>query len=131
MVCILMLCSVTALATGFAMRNRYDNIIQFENTYTFQLLGSHEDLDEPARKAIEKNNEIVLSSQIPILSLDSSYIRSGTYYNQYAILPYSHLKLLAEETGIEFTFEEPSDEETISISHYILPHSSQNAQTSR
>ena len=72
MVCILMLCSVTALATGFAMRNRYDNIIQFENTYTFQLLGSHEDLDEPARKAIEKNNEIVLSSQIPILSLDSS-----------------------------------------------------------
>ena len=43
MVCILMLCSVTALATGFAMRNRYDNIIQFENTYTFQLLGSHED----------------------------------------------------------------------------------------
>lgn len=120
MVCILMLCSVTALATGFAMRNRYDNIIQFENTYTFQLLGSHEDLDEPARKAIEKNNEIVLSSQIPILSLDSSYIRSGTYYNRYAILPYSRLKLLAEETGIEFTFEEPSDEETISISHLYL-----------
>lgn len=38
MVCILLLCSVTALATSFAMKGRYDNIIRFENTYTFQLL---------------------------------------------------------------------------------------------
>lgn len=120
MVCILMLCSVTALATGFAMRNRYDNILQFENTYTFQLLGSQNDLDAHAREAIEKNNEIVFSSQIPILSLDSSYINSGTYYNQYAILSYSRLKLLAEETNMEFSFEEPSDDETISISHLYL-----------
>lgn len=120
MVCILMLCSVTALATGFAMRNRYDNILQFENTYTFQLLSSQNDLDAHAREAIEKNNEIVFSSQIPILSLDSSYINSGTYYNRYAILSYSRLKLLAEETNMEFSFEEPSDDETISISHLYL-----------
>lgn len=120
MVCILMLCSVTALATGFAMRNRYDNILQFENTYTFQLLSSQNDLDAHAREAIEKNNEIVFSSQIPISSLDSSYINSGTYYNRYAILSYSRLKLLAEETNMEFSFEEPSDDETISISHLYL-----------
>lgn len=120
MVCILMLCSVTALATGFAMRNRYDNILQFENTYTFQLLSSQNDLDAHAREAIEKNNEIVFSSQIPILSLDSSYINSRTYYNRYAILSYSRLKLLAEETNMEFSFEEPSDDETISISHLYL-----------
>lgn len=39
-VCVLMLCSVTALGFGFAMKNRNDNISHFENTYTYQVLGS-------------------------------------------------------------------------------------------
>lgn len=120
MVCILMLCSVTALATGFAMRERYNNILHFENTYTFQLLGSRNDLDELAREAVEKNNEIAFRSQIPILSLDSSYVNSGDYYSQHGILSYSLLKQLAEETGMEFPFDEPSDEETIRLTHLYL-----------
>ncbi len=53
-VCVLLLCSVTALATGFAMKDRYETIVHFEDTYTFQLLSSLTDLDERARSLIEE-----------------------------------------------------------------------------
>jgi len=120
MVCILMLCSVTALATGFAMRERYNNIIQFENTYTFQILSSHKDLDKKAREAIETNNEIVFSSRISIVSLPSSQINSGRYNSQYAILSFSELKRLAQETGLEFEVEKLAEDEVIAVSHLPL-----------
>jgi len=120
-VCVLMLCSVTALATGFAMRERYDNIIRFENTYTFQVLSSKDDLDEKARSAIEKCNEITASSRIPILSLPSSLVNSGRYYSgRYAILPFSRLKQLAQDTGMEFGTARLGDDEVIKVSHLYL-----------
>lgn len=87
-VSILMLCSVTALAMGFAMKGRYETIVQFENTYTFQLLSNQRDLDSRARELIETENEIVLSTQIPILGLDKSLIQSKEAYGRYALIPY-------------------------------------------
>lgn len=121
MVCVLMLCSVTALATGVAMKGRYDNIIQFENTYMFQVLSSRDDLDTKVRGAIEKCNEITSSSRIQILSLPSSAINSGKYYsNRYAILPFSRLKQLAEDTGMEFKTDQLEDDKVIQVSHLYL-----------
>ena len=86
MVCVLLLCSVTALATSFAMKGRYDSIIQFENTYTFQLLSPRDDLGQQAEAVIGEGNDIAAKSQIPILCLDSSLVESRYYDNQYAIL---------------------------------------------
>lgn len=120
MVSVLMLCSVTALATGFAMKGRYEGIIQFENTYTFQLLTGNGDLDGKAREAIEKENRIVLSSQVPILGLDSSYVHGEMQNNRYAILSFSRLKQLAGDTGMELKTEELAEDEVIRISHLIL-----------
>lgn len=120
MVCVLILCSVTALATGFAMKNRYDNIVRFENTYTFQLLSNQKDLDEKARIQLEKKNEIVYSSQIPILQLDKSVVGAHENYSTYAIVSYPALRELAESVGLEFDLKEPENDEIIKASHLYL-----------
>lgn len=121
MVCVLMLCSVTALATGFAMKGRYDSIIQFENTYTFQLLSSRDDLDQRAREAIESSGEITASSMIPVLSLPSSAVDSGRFVSaRYGVLPFSRLKQAAEDTGMSFETEGLGDDEVIQVSHLYL-----------
>ena len=52
MVCIIGICSATALATGFAMRERYNNMILFDNQYTFQLLTNQPNLGEQAERLI-------------------------------------------------------------------------------
>ncbi len=119
-VSVLMLCSVTALAMGFAMKGRYDNIIQFENTYTFQLLSSRSDLDGQARERIEREDSIVMSSRIPVLTLDGSLVEARESYSKYAFVAYSGLKQLAMDAGMELTFEEPGEDEVFKISHLYL-----------
>ena len=121
MVCVLMLCSVTALATGFAMKGRYDSIISFENTYTFQLLSSRDDLDGRAREAIEACSEITASSGIPVLSLPSSEVDSGRFATaRYGVLPFSRLKQAALDTGMAFETKQLGDDEVIYVSHLHL-----------
>ena len=120
MVCVLLLCSVTALATSFAMKGRYDSIIQFENTYTFQLLSPRDDLGQQAEAVIGEGNDIAAKSRIPILCLDSSLVESRYYDNQYAILSWSRLKELAQEAGMEFPFAPLEDDQIIKVSHLYL-----------
>lgn len=119
-VCVLMLCSVTAIATSFALKGRYENIIQFENTYTFQLLSSRDDLDGQARALIEEDSEIQFDAQIPMLYLDESVIKADSYYSRYGILPYSQVEQLAARTGLEFPFEGLAEDEVIRMSHLYL-----------
>lgn len=120
MVCVLALCSVTALATGFAMKYRYDNIVRFENTYTFQLLSNQANLDEKARKLIEKDSEILYGTEIPVICLESSLVKAHENYSQYAIISYSCIKQLAEDAGLEFDFRELADDEVIRASRLYL-----------
>ncbi len=120
MVCVLVLCSVTALATGFAMKARYENIVHFENTYTFQLLSDRKDLDDEARELIEECTPIAFSSYIPITTLEESQIKTTTRYTGYAITSWSALKNLAEEAGLSFELEEPEEDEYIRATNMIL-----------
>lgn len=120
MVCVLLLCSATALATSFAMRGRYNSIIQFENTYTFQLLSPRDDIGGQAEAVVREGNEIAAKSRIPILCLDSSLVESRYYGSQYTILSWSELKDLAQKTGMEFPFAPLEDDQTIKVSHPVL-----------
>lgn len=120
MVCILVLCSVTALATGFAMKYRHDNMVHFRNTYTFQLMSNQADLNERAVEILEEKNHIVYSTEIPMLCLDASEFETKFTYRSYAVLPYSGLKRLAEEAGFSFDFKEPDENEVITLSHLYL-----------
>ncbi len=118
MVCILMVCSVTALSTGFAMKLRYENIMHFRNTYTYQLLSSRPDLAGEAQERIERKNDIVYSTQMPILVMNVSDEVWGT--RQYAVLAYSKLQKLAEDAGIAFDIPEPDSDEVIHVRHLYL-----------
>ncbi len=124
-VCVLMLCSVTALATSFAMKNRYENMVHFRNTYTYQLLSSRTDLENKARRLIEKENDIEYSSKISILSLEepkenddkNKTVQSET---QYMLLPWSQVKQLCDDVGLDFELEELEDTELVEAEHLYL-----------
>ncbi|NBI86140.1 ABC transporter permease [Lachnospiraceae bacterium] len=120
MTCVLMLCSVTALATGFAMKYRYNSIVHFRNTYTYQFLSARQDLDEVIRPLIEKDNQISYSAELPFLAIDASLFDTPFTSRNYAILPYSGVKRLAEQTGLEFEMEPLGDDEIIEASHLYL-----------
>lgn len=120
MVCILMLCSVTALATGFAMKNRYDNITHFRSTYTFQAMSSRKDLDPQLRQIIEKDSQLTYSSRIPLLLLNSSPFDTRFQNTNHAIVSWSHVKKAAEDTGLKVDLSEPADDEIIELRHVYL-----------
>lgn len=129
MVCILMLCSVTALAMGFALKGRYEAIIRFEHTYTFQLFSKRGDLNQQAEELIRRENEIRFSSRTPVLLLDPSLVKASGYDRRYGILPFSSVKKLAQDSGLEFTFAEPGDDQVIKVSHlYLMSMITQRAQ---
>ncbi len=120
MTCVLMLCSVTALATGFAMKVRYEGMVHFRNTYTYQILSSQAGLDEKVQSLIEKDNSISYAAEAAILNLDPSLFDTRFQYSSYSVLSWSQIKTLAKETGMEFELEEPGDDEIIQVSRLHL-----------
>lgn len=110
MVCIIGICSATALATGFAMKGRYRNMILFDNQYTFQLLTNVQGLDEKAANLIKNETDITYQTSITALAPDNGHM----------VLAYSDVERIAKERGIEFTLPEPADDETFFLSHQIV-----------
>ncbi len=119
-VCVLTLCSVTALATGFAMKIRHDNMVQFENTYTFQFLSDQPDIGNQAQPLIEKYSEISYRSDIPVLFLDNVNVSNRSFAGSYAVVPYSGVMRLAEQVGLSFELKEPGMDEVIEAGHLYL-----------
>lgn len=113
-VCVLMLCSVTALATGFAMKNRYEGIIHFRNTYTYQLISYHSDLDNQIDSLIEKDNDIEYKNSLPVLEIDSSYFKTS-YQTSYMIISYSDCQKAAEEAHLSFDIDRIADDEIVNV----------------
>lgn len=120
MTCVLMLCSVTALATSFAMKNRYENIVRFRTTYTFQILSDRPDCQEQLAGLIGQDNDIVYQTFIEMLSLDASLIETRYQYRTYGIVPWSQVARLAESAGLEPLVREPAEDEVISLGHVVL-----------
>lgn len=110
MVCIVGICSVTALATGFAMKERYHNIIRFDNQYTFQLLTNQSGLGEKASALIGGAGDIACQTSLAALSLDADHL----------VLKYSEVKRVAQERGERFDLSEPADDETVYLSYQML-----------
>ncbi len=110
MVCIVGICSVTALATGFATKERYHNIINFDNQYTFQLLTNQSGLGEKAAALISGAGDIACQTSLEALSVDDVHL----------VLKYSEVKRVAQERGAKSDLPEPADEETFYLSHQVL-----------
>jgi len=110
MVCIVGICSVTALATGFAMKERYQNIMLFDRQYTFQLLTNQSGLGEKAAALIGGAGEIACQTSLTTLSLDTDHL----------VLKYSEVKRTAQESGVKFDLPEPADDEVFYLAHQML-----------
>lgn len=120
MVCILMLCSVTALATGFAMKERHDGIVHFRNMYTYQVMTTKDGVYDDFAKLIEKNNDISFGTQATFLQIDSKYINTRFINRVYGIVSYSKMQKLANDANIPFNFAVPSSQEYIDVDRKLL-----------
>ncbi|MCM1050086.1 MAG: ABC transporter permease [Clostridiales bacterium] len=118
MTCVLLTCAVTALAASFAAKGQYDNMVNFRNTYTYQIITSRDGIGEEAAEIIGRNNEIEYSARIPFLQLDGSYF--DTYASSYGIVSFSNVKQLAADTGLNFPYEKLEDDETVFMNHVYL-----------
>lgn len=118
MASVLALSAVTALATGFAMKNRYDNIVLFENTYTFQFLTNQENVGEQA--AAIMGDSILYQGGVPVVALMAEEGDSGWGHSGYLMVSWSGLRELAAAAGLEFDLDEPEEKEVISLENMPL-----------
>lgn len=117
MTCVLLTCSVTALAAAFAQKGRYDSIVNFRNTYTYQIVSNRSDLEDEVRALIEKDNDIEYSSSAVFFIMDGSHFSNGY---PCGILAFSEVEKLAEDAGLDFPYESLGDDEVICANHVYL-----------
>lgn len=120
MVTILMICAVTVLGISIAMKQRYDKIVHFKDTFTVQVVAQKEmDLKE-IEAGIEKENEVEYSAEVSYLMLDPGYFHTKYVNNNYAVIPFSQLKRTAEQSGLPLDYQKLGKDEAIELSHVIL-----------
>ncbi len=117
MTCVLLTCSVTALAAAFAQKDRYDNMVHFRNTYTFQIISNMPDLGTKVTDLIEQDNDIAYLSEGDFFVMDGSHFDDGFTYG---ILSFSGVKKMAEAAGLDFSYDELKDDEVICANHIYL-----------
>lgn len=117
MTCVLLTCSVTAIAAAFAEKGQYDNIVNFRNHYTFQVISDRPDMAEEVAALIAEDNEIVYDGSLSFFGMDGSHFANG--YSQ-GILSFTDVKRLAEDTGLAFPYENLADDEIIDVSYIML-----------
>lgn len=130
--CVLMICSVTALAASFALRERYNGMVHFRNTYTYQLLSALPDLDKQAVPLIEQENEIECKSKIALLAVTQApdtqtqaedTNNAGTSQptgKQAVFVGWSQLKQLAQDAGLAFDLKKPENGQVVELEHMYL-----------
>ncbi|MCM1175666.1 MAG: ABC transporter permease [Blautia sp.] len=117
MTCVLLTCSVTAIAAAFAEKGQYDNIVNFRNRYTFQIISDRADMGEEISALLLQDSDIAYCGELPFFSMDGSHFSHG--YGR-GILAFSNVKKLAEETGLAFPYENLADDEFIDVSYIVL-----------
>lgn len=118
--CVLMLCSVTALATSFAMKLRYDVVARFRTVYTYQVLSDRVDVEEELEALIDRDNDVVYHTRADILSLDSPVTADGYNGRIMGVVSYSQVCAMAEAAELQRPVREPGDDEVIRLGHAVL-----------
>lgn len=122
MVCIMGICSVSALATGFAMRNRYENMAAFNHQYTFQFLSNQSNIAQTTEAILDGKCTVAYQSSLRALVADSEPLLSSytDVQQMHLLLSYSDVVQAAQTSGMEFAFDEPADDEVYFLSHLVL-----------
>lgn len=120
MVTVLMICSVTVMAFSIAMKQRYDRIVHFDQTYTYQIVSSHTwDGDEIAT-GIGQENEVLFWNELPVTILDSALFDTEYVDMPHGVTAFSQVEQAARRAGLPFAYEPLQDSQVIELSHEIL-----------
>ncbi len=124
-VTILLTSSVTVLATSLAMKNRYDGVANFRETYTYQVMSfSKMDQAELTRR-VEKDNKIKYQSSMMISVLKSNRVDTQFSESGYSIISYSQIKAAAKAANQTFDYPKLEENEVIELDHqYIMSFAS-------
>ncbi len=126
MVCVLMLCSVTALATGFAIKSRYKNMVRFRNVYMYQLVSNRADLDKKAQAVINKYHQIAYHTKISMLTVTDQMedVKQKTGIEQtenvYTVLSWSQVQQLAKDAGLLLPVKKPNSSQMVKARHIYM-----------
>ena len=120
MVTILMICSVTVLVTAFAMKQRYDNIAHFRDTYTYTIMSNGSLNQKEIKDEIAKTNQIDYANSYQMLSINSQDVKSQSIYSSYGIISYSQLQQLASAAGLSFDLPALNNDQVIQLTRVYL-----------
>lgn len=120
MVTVLMICSVTVMAISIAMKQRYEKITHFDQTYTYQVLSNEEKNGEEIAKGIEQENKVKFWNEMQVAMVDPSVMNSKYTYTAYGIVSFSDVKQAAQKAGLPFAYKELKENQAIELSHEVL-----------
>lgn len=120
MVTILMICSVTVLATSFAMKQRYDNITHFRSTYSYSIMSNIQLDNNDITRGISETNQIDYHNSFNYIALNKDAVKTKFIHNQYGIVSYSQLKRAAKNAKIEFDIPMLKDDEVVNLTRLYL-----------
>jgi putative ABC transport system permease protein len=120
MVTILMICSVTVLGLSIAMKQRYDKMTHFRDTFTYQIISSQELDTEEIEAGISRENQVEYRAEAVYLLLDPSFFHTKYVNNTYGIIPFSQLKNISRQADLPLQYNELGADETILLSHVML-----------
>ncbi len=120
MVTVLMICSVTVMAISIAMKQRYEKITHFDQTYTYQVLSSEEKNGEEIAKGIEQENKVKFWNEMQVAMVEPSVFHSKYTYTAYGLVAFSDVKQAAKKAGLPFDYKELKDNQAIELSHEVL-----------
>ena len=120
MVTVLMICSVTVMAISIAMKQRYEKITHFDQTYTYQVLSSEEKNGEEIAKGIEQENKVKFWNEMQVVMVEPSVVHSKYTYTAYGLVSFSDVKQAAKKAGLPFDYKELKDKQAIELSHEVL-----------
>lgn len=120
MVTVLMICSVTVMAISIAMKQRYEKITHFDQTYTYQVLSSEEKNAEEIAKGIEQENKVKFWNEMQVIMVDPSVMNSKYTYTAYGIVSFSDVEQAAKKADLPFDYKELKDNQVINLFHEVL-----------
>ena len=117
-VTVLMICSVTVVAISIAMKQRYEKMVNFDQTYTYQVLSSRRQDGAEIKKGIEEENTVEYWNEYEVLILPPEVMHTKFTNYVYGAVFWSQIKAGAKRAGLEFPWEEPSG--NLKLEHEIL-----------
>ena len=74
------------VGTAIALKQRYDKMVHFQETFTYQVVSSHEMDMEEMEEGISKENKVEYKAEASYLLLDPSMFHTKYVNSTYAII---------------------------------------------